>query len=140
MARRTGMSGRLTIPSAGVDVALFEVSSSDGTANQKVTDASDSAAYMPWGNQMLIGDHYYQGFDKMKNSKVGTIAYINDGNRIQAYICTEKAAGQNITSDLLDKNGNSLYSRNAGGICMYTCNVVVYNNQDITYSLWQPVN
>ena len=140
MARRTGMSGRLTIPSAGVDVALFEVSSSDGAANQKVTDASDSAAYMPWGNQMLIGDHYYQGFDKMKNSKVGTIAYINDGNTIQAYVCTEKAAGQNITSDLLDKNGNSLYSRNAGGICMYTCNVVVYNNQDITYSLWQPIN
>lgn len=140
MARRTGMSGRLTIPSAGVDVALFEVSSSDGTANQKVTDASDSAAYMPWGNQMLIGDHYYQGFDKMKNSKIGTIAYINDGNRIQAYICTEKAAGQNITSDLLDKNGNSLYNRNAGGICMYTCNFIVYDNQDITYSLWQPVN
>lgn len=140
MPRRSGMSGRLTIPDVNVNVALFEVSASDGAANQKITDKTDSAAFIPWGNQWLVADHYYQGFEKMKNSKIGTIAYINNGERMQAYICVEKAAGKNVSYTLLDNKGNDLYNRNAGGICMYTCNVVIYNGQDITYSLWQPVN
>ena len=140
MLERDGMTGRLYIPDVNYDVALFEVSASDGAANQRVTDKSDSAAFMKWGQQWLVADHYYQGFDKMKNAKPGTIAYINNGERIQAYICTEKAAGENVSYTLLDNKGNDLYDRNAGGICMYTCNVVIYNGQDITYSLWQPIN
>ena len=58
MTRRSGMSGRLTIPDVNVNVALFEVSASDGAANQKITDKTDSAAFIPWGNQWLVADHY----------------------------------------------------------------------------------
>ena len=71
MQRRPGMNGRLVIPSVGVNVALF-----DGHA-QRFVDAKDSAAYFLAGNTMLVGDHWNQGFSKIKNCHAGTLAYIH---------------------------------------------------------------
>lgn len=52
MQRRPGMYGRLVIPSVGVNVALF-----NGSA-QSLVDAVDSAAFFPFGNSMLVADHW----------------------------------------------------------------------------------
>lgn len=65
MQRRPGMNGRLVIPSVGVNVALF-----DGHA-QRFVDAKDSAAYFLAGNTMLVGDHWNQGFSKIKTATPG---------------------------------------------------------------------
>ena len=130
MASRPGMIGRLYIPSVGVSVALYN-SFSQGTV-----DAGDSAATYRSVN-MVIADHKHQGFSKMKSSVPGsTIAYINNGNTVQAYMCVEKNNGRNNETSLVDCNGASLYTKCPGGLVMYTCNA---HWSDITYSCWNPI-
>ncbi len=94
MQRRPGMNGRLVIPSVGVNVALFE-----GHA-QRFVDAKDSAAYFLAGNTMLVGDHWNQGFSKIKNCHAGTLAYIYRGTSVQTLTCTGVCSGINGGSDL----------------------------------------
>lgn len=136
MKSRNRMIGRLVIPSVGVDVALFN------SYTQGIVDRQDSAGtYRYNGGQMVIADHKNQGFSAMKASVPNeTIAYINDGETIEVYICVDNNIGSNkatgIPYDLLDCNGNSIYLQNAGGICMYTCNDHWSN---ITYTYWQPI-
>ena len=85
----------------------------------------------------MIADHKHQGFSAMKSSVPGsTIAYINNGNTVQAYRCVEKNDGRNNLTSLVDCNGGSLYSKIPGGIVMYTCNEHWSN---ITYTCWQPI-
>lgn len=136
MASRRGMIGRLTIPSVGVDVALFN------RYTQGTVDRQDSAGtYRYNGGQMVIADHKNQGFSAMKASVPNeTIAFINDGQTIKPYICVENNVGSNksngIPYDLLDCNGESIYLQNEGGLCMYTCN---HHWSSITYTYWQPI-
>ena len=136
MASRAGMIGRLTVPSLGINVALFN------SYSQSTVDNKDSAGtYTYHGGQMIIADHKNQGFSAMKSSVPGkTIAYINNGKTVQAYICTAINIGSNtangVPNDLLDCNGYSLYLQNAGSFCMYTCNA---HWSSITYTFWQPI-
>lgn len=136
MASRPGMTGRLYIPGVGLNVAIFNGWS------QGVIDAGDSAGtYRYGGGQMMIADHKNQGFSAIKSAVPGqTVAYINNGSTVQAYMCIAKGTGQNTATgvpyDLLDCNGNSLYLQNAGGIGMYTCNS---HWSSITYTCWQPI-
>ena len=82
MANRPGMVGRLVIPSVGVNVALFSGS------DQAIVDAQDSAVYFSAGNSMVIGDHWNQGFTKIKSCTVGTKAYIYRCYSIETLSCT----------------------------------------------------
>ena len=115
MQRRPGMNGRLVIPSVGVNVALF-----DGHA-QRFVDAKDSAAYFLAGNTMVVGDHWNQGFSKIKNCHAGTLAYIYRGTSVQTLTCTGVCSGINGDSDLLSADGSS--ATMGGGTLMYTCNL-----------------
>lgn len=65
MASRPGMIGRLTIPSLGINVALYASNS------QSVVDAADSAACFGFGSATVIGDHQDQGFSAIRSSYVG---------------------------------------------------------------------
>lgn len=136
IASRSGMLGRLIIPSVGVDVALFN------RYSQTTVDKKDSAGtYRYNGGQMVIADHENQGFSAIKSSVPNeTIAYINDGETVKAYICVDNNVGSNrangIPYDLLDCNGKSIYLQNEGGLCMYTCND---HWSSITYIYWQPI-
>lgn len=114
MASRPGMIGRLTIPSLGINVALFASNS------QAVVDAPDSAAYFGFGNIIIIGDHQNQGFSAIRGASVGTVAYIDDGQTKRKLVCTGRTTGTNTGTDLLDSSGASVASR--GGYVMYTCN------------------
>lgn len=130
MASRQGMIGRLYIPAVGVNVALFN------SFSQATVDAKDSAG--TWrGTNMVIADHKTQGFSAMKSSVVGsTIAYINNGSSVAAYMCVEKSTGRNNETSLVDGNGASLYTKIPGGLVMYTCND---HWSDITYTCWSPI-
>ena len=127
MQRRPGMNGRLVIPSVGVNVALF-----DGHA-QRFVDAKDSAAYFLAGNTMLVGDHWNQGFSKIKNCHAGTLAYIYRGTSVQTLTCTGVCSGINGDSDLLYADGSS--ATMGGGTLMYTCNGANYH--DVTLTFWR---
>lgn len=126
MQRRPGMYGRLSIPSVGVNVALFT-----GSA-QSLVDAPDSAAYFPAGNSMLIADHWNQGFTKIKGCHVRTRAYIYKGASIQTLTCTGICQGVNNDYDLLCADGSS--ATMSGNTLMYTCNGANYH--DITITFW----
>lgn len=127
MQRRPGMNGRLVIPSVGVNVALF-----DGHA-QRFVDAKDSAAYFLAGNTMLVGDHWNQGFSKIKNCHAGTLAYIYRGTSVQTLTCTGVCSGINGDIDLLYADGSS--ATMGGGTLMYTCNGANYH--DVTLTFWR---
>ena len=140
MARR-GNIGRLTIPSVGVNVALFETSVYNINHSQVIVDAADSAAYlsdtMTHYGFVMIGDHVHQGFSAIKNTSIGTVAYIDRGEYRESYVCTEKFIGYNGyggRTGMFDTNGNDVAGRNPGGLCMYTCN----SDGTITITFWQP--
>lgn len=138
MARR-GSIGRLTIPSVGLSVALFQTTIWHGSQSQPVVDAVDSAAYMPDAvdcfRQIIIADHVHQGFSAIKSAVPGsTYAYIDFGTYTNSYICTNKFIGYNNGHGLTDLNGVSITGQNDGGTCMYTCNA----DGTITITYWQP--
>lgn len=126
MANRPGMVGRLVIPSVGVNVALFSGS------DQAIVDAQDSAAYFSAGNSMVIGDHWNQGFTKIKNCAVGTKAYIYRGDSIETLTCTNVCRGINNDYDILHEDGTS--ATTGSWLLMYTCNGANYH--DITITIW----
>lgn len=126
MANRPGMVGRLVIPSVGVNVALFSGS------DQAIVDAQDSAAYFSAGNSMVIGDHWNQGFTKIKSCTVGTKAYIYRGDSIEALTCTNVCRGINNDYDILYEDGTSVTT--GSWLLMYTCNGANYH--DITITIW----
>lgn len=126
MANRPGMVGRLVIPSVGVNVALFSGSS------QAIVDAQDSAAYFSAGNAMVIGDHWNQGFTKIKSCTVGTKAYIYRGDSIETLTCTNVCRGINNDYDILYEDGTS--ATTGSWLLMYTCNGANYH--DITITFW----
>lgn len=137
-----GNIGRLTIPSFGVDVALFETSLYNYNHSQSIVDAADSAAYisdtMDEYGFTIIGDHVYQGFHAIKQSVPGTVLQIDRGTHVENYVCTEIFLGYNGYGNqggMFDGEGNSVKGKNDGGICLYTCNP----DGTITITFWQPV-
>lgn len=126
MANRPGMVGRLVIPSVGINVALF------GGSDQAIVDAQDSAAYFPFGNSIVVGDHWNQGFTKIKACTAGTTAYIYRGDSVETLTCTNIRRGINADEDLLYEDGLSATAN--GGLIMYTCNGVNYH--DVTLTFW----
>lgn len=135
-----GTAGRLTIPSVGIDVALYACSSSGEYAaeQQRIVDDIDSAAYIDqvYTNGHIIADHNHQGFDAIKSCiPYETYAYINFGSYIQRYVCTGIGSGQNLGNNLIDWNGRSLnYDPIPGGLAMYTCNE---NSTNVTITYWE---
>ena len=138
MKSRGGMIGRLKIPDVGFDVALIRASIYNGSHNQAVVDAKDSAAWIyDWGDAILIADHNNQGFELMKASIPNkTKAYINNGDTIKTYICTKNIKGHNTGSSITDLNYRRLNGDNDGGLIMYTCNE---NWRNITITYWKEI-
>ena len=135
-------SGRLTIPSVGVDVALYACSSLPDDCHQEIVDAEDSAAYqeatdfqaVPGGR--FIADHYYQGFTAIRNViPHETKAYITKDGKVEEYTYIAVGLGENTGIELVDWNGVSLnYEYIVGDLAMYTCNES-WESVTITYYL-----
>lgn len=130
---KIGSAGRLYIPSVYFSVAMYYSSGDDG---QQITDRSDSALYFRHKGRYGIADHNYQGFYKMKNAKIGSLAYIRKPNgAVEKYKLINKFSGHN-TGTLLTDNNYTPISEYAGDLFMYTCND---NWHNITISLWQRI-
>ncbi|MDO4989886.1 MAG: hypothetical protein Q4E45_05215 [Eubacteriales bacterium] len=118
---RPGMDGRLVIPSAGIDVALF--SSGDGESvddmRQRVTDAYDSALLYYDGLGFVIADHSNQAFASLPLVRSGDTAYILEGNSILTLTCNFAIRGVNTGAGITDADGDPV-TQDALFTC-YTC-------------------
>lgn len=125
MHNRPYMEGRLLIPSAGIDVALFnegdnKENKSTEVLRQDIVDLEDSALLYyddPVGN--IIADHSNQDFAKLPEVKVGDPAYILSGDRMVTLECVFATDGVNTGYGITDMDGGWHHS-DADYVC-YTC-------------------
>lgn len=116
-----GDAGRLYIGNL-YSVALY-TSSGNRTA-QSIIDEEDSAWYYQNWSSTIIGDHFSDGFYRIRLLKPGSTCYIlqEDGFR-QDFVCVRvDLEGQNTGTDVLDSNGNSAFDDPDSDMFMYTCN------------------
>lgn len=118
--QRRGNIGRLICPSVGIDVALFASNS------QAVADAADSACYFGKGGSMVIGDHWNQGFTRIKSLSPGSQIYIDRGTSKSYYTVTSRFTATNTGYDIVDGSGASVLGR--ASLVLYTCNGADWHN------------
>lgn len=118
---REYMAGRLLIPSAGIDVALFlwGEGESEDVMRQRVTDNVDSAMLYSDGIGQIIADHSNQDFATLPQVAVGDAAYILTGDFILTLRCDLTVDGINTGFGITDTEGYPV-SANEDFIC-YTC-------------------
>lgn len=121
MTQRYGMIGRLLIPSAGIDVALFDdrLGSSAESKFQDITDDYDSAAIFYDGNANLIADHNNQTFSVLGYVSVGDTAYIVASDCIQILKCNIVTEAHNYGAGIVNDSGSAI-SAYSNYLC-YTC-------------------
>ena len=119
--KREYMTGRLVIPSAAVNVALFSdgVGEDEAQIRQAICDAEDSAAIYSDGIGIVIADHNNQAFQLLGEVQPGDRAYILRGESILSLECEAIFDGLNSGMGVTDADGipATLY---AEYIC-YTC-------------------
>ena len=112
----TGFVGRLHVPDAGIDVALYRGSS------QSITDRGDSANLFRWKDYSgeVIADHSNQDFSKLFYVDDGTTGYIQlaDGTIINI-VCVSVINGHNTGYELTDESDASVMGM--ADYVMYTC-------------------
>ena len=120
--------GRLFIPDADIDVALYY-----GT-QQSITNRQDSANIFSMSvfDGLYIADHNTQEFKKLSNVEVGMLGYIQftDGSIVHIK-CTEILSGRNTGKAIEDENGNTNLDAD---YLMYTC---VKGQRNILICLWK---
>lgn len=119
--RRAGMAGRLLVPSAGIDVALFidGPGADEAEKRQNICDLEDGAALFSDGYGDLIADHNNQAFSLLGNVQPGDRAYILRGHSILTLECSLVMKGHNYGEGVVDEDG-LLVSSYTDYIC-YTC-------------------
>lgn len=134
---RSGMLGRLYIPDANVNVALFYAEGLSIKEVQLIVDAEDSAAWQQHAETVAIGDHGDQEFiDLNEVIPNETLCYIQNGAEVTIYICSDFGVGQNVKKDLLDKNGNSMTHKTDISFLTYCC--ADETGKNIYYAYWVP--
>jgi len=119
--QRFGMAGRLVIPGAGIDVALFTdgPGATEAEKRQAICDAEDSAALFSDGAGDLIGDHNNQAFSRLGNVQLGDRAFVLRGHSILSLECDLIMTGHNYGRGIVDDQGYYVSSY-TDYIC-YTC-------------------
>lgn len=105
--RREYMTGRLVIPSAAVNVALFSdgVGEDEAQIRQAICDAEDSAAIYSDGIGIVIADHNNQAFQFLSEVQPGDRAYILRGESILSLECAVTFDGHNDGEGVTDADG-----------------------------------
>ncbi len=118
---RPGMDGRLIIPAAGIDVALFSSGAGENVDDmrQRVTDAYDSALLYYDGLGFVIADHSNQAFASLSLVRTGDTAYILEGNSILTLTCKLAIRGINTGTGITDADGDPV-TQDSLFTC-YTC-------------------
>ena len=128
--RRDGMEGRLLIPSAGINVALFTwidipVVVDGGQdkiieqVRQAIVDNEDSAALYNDGYGNIIADHSNQSFSTLSAVSVGDEAYLLAGDHIVSLCCDLVTDGTNTGNGITDKDGKP--ANEGEDYTCYTC-------------------
>lgn len=128
--RRDGMEGRLLIPSAGINVALFTwidipVVVDGGQdkiieqVRQAIVDNEDSAALYNDGYGNIIADHSNQSFSKLSAVSVGDEAYLLAGDHIVSLCCDMVTDGTNTGNGITGKDGKP--ANEGEDYTCYTC-------------------
>lgn len=120
-----GYIGRLIIPCANIDVALYWDSNVSTSGMQYICDREDSANYFKgYEYGVIIGDHNYQDFKSLGDAYIGCEAYIKyaDGTE-ESWICSNKFNGLHVN----DSYGVGIVDYNYNEVCLgqeltlYTC-------------------
>ncbi len=130
MHERDWMEGRLVIPAAGIDVALFNWGaepvgdySTDKlveVVRQAVVDNEDSALlYYDDTIGNIIADHSNQDFSALYNVQVGDSAYILSGDRMVTLRCSFTEDGINTGYGITDADGS--WDHDGVDYVCYTC-------------------
>ena len=129
MHRRDGMDGRLMVPSAGVNVALFtwidaSVAETDPEkiveqVRQLIVDYEDSALLYNDGLGNVIADHSNQDFATLSSVKLGDPAYILAGDHVVSLECDLVTDGINTGAGITDAEGKHITG--GEGYTCYTC-------------------
>ncbi len=121
MLMRQDMAGRLIIPSAGIDVALFIDGQGEDVAQmrQEICDREDSASFFTDGLGMLIADHNNQAFSSLGRVQTGDKAVVLRGHSIVTLQCELIADGNNYGKGILDADG--YYFTSYEDYICYTC-------------------
>ena len=128
--RREGMEGRLLIPSAGINVALFtwiETPVAADTAaedillqvRQAIVDKEDSASLYNDGYGNIIADHSNQEFSKLSRVSVGDAAYLLAGDHIISLNCDLVTDGTNTLNGIVNADGKP--ANEGEDYTCYTC-------------------
>ena len=141
--------GTLKIDSVDLELPIYcaEISGA-GISAQEITDAEDSGAYFKYGNQWVIGDHDYQGFDKILTVSPGDKATIEKPQGKQVFECVTTANGYNIAEiyvilssaqgqefpEKFSEDIVNLFEFNENYLVMYTCNG---STKDIYITFWK---
>lgn len=107
--------GQFSIPDVGLHVKCYASSS------QATVDATNSAAYFNGWNHLVICDHYNQGFERIKNCTMGTIAYVPIGGQTVKYEVIDKMYGHNSGYGLFTSDWRIISDVYPGTVCLYTC-------------------
>lgn len=133
-----GDAGRLYLTDL-FSVALY--TSGNGKTAQSIVDEEDSAwIYSGWGNT-VIGDHFDDGFYRIRLIQPGATCYIlqEDGSRVD-YICVRvDKDGTNTGGDVLDSNGDSTFDDPNSDMFMYTCNPSG-GGKSVTIAYWKLIS
>ena len=115
------MDGRLLIPAAGIDVALFSSGYGENVDDmrQRVTDAYDSALLYYDGLGFVIADHSNQAFASLPLVQTGDTAYILEGNSILTLTCNLAIRGINTGTGITDADGDPVTQESL--FTCYTC-------------------
>ncbi len=131
-----GTHGRLSIPTLGIDVAVYNA---EGQNSQTIVDNLDSAAFIRWKGQNAIVDHRSQSFYLLPEAIPGTTtACLVTPFYTDYYVCTYSGIGKIIYGEnhkckFIDDQGEAVNLANQGGICMYTCKDEMINNEVPVY-------
>ncbi len=120
-----GSVGRLTI--GGYTAELYQSSS------QGVVDAADSAAYIPWGNIVMIADHASQGFSVLRSLGAGASGTITDNSTITYITCASSYQGTNTGNGINLADGRYAETVGDGSYMLYTCNDSAGVSVTVTY-------
>lgn len=98
ISTRSGMVGRLLVPSVGIDVALIATDGNNDAVTQSIVDAADSCAYVPnayIAGATILADHSNQDFGALKSVTVGTKGKIVTAAGVTELVATSVMNGHN---------------------------------------------
>lgn len=92
------------------------------TSSQSVVDAENSAAYIQWGQKVLIADHASQGFRIIRTLGAGATGTITDDAGTTVLTMASSYQGTNTGNGINLSDGSPAENKADGTYILYTCN------------------